>query len=295
MSSVLPVAVSFVIPVKTNSARLRDCLDSLFGQVSSVKYEVIVVDDGSEDDSLAVARSRAATVLHGAGGPYSCRNIGIREASGRIVVLLDSNMRLESTSWIEDALEQFDSLGIDVATPQFKFEFSKRPYEVFECANAISYLDAAQIGFNGIVGGCAMIRRSAFELVGLFREVRSNGDTMWGALARARGLKLGVLDRVACVYPAKGRKAMLRTELRIGLGNRAAWYGGGGQRFFWGLRILRGLVPPSLSEVRIRMARRLPREGQPSLWRVFWALIVMRLYRAAGRLGHSSFLGIRAD
>jgi glycosyltransferase involved in cell wall biosynthesis len=60
----LPI-VSVVIPVRNDARRLAVCLASLREQdYPSDRYEVIVVDNGSDDDSREVARTFGARVLY---------------------------------------------------------------------------------------------------------------------------------------------------------------------------------------------------------------------------------------
>ncbi|MDP3719094.1 MAG: glycosyltransferase family 2 protein [Acidobacteriota bacterium] len=84
---------SVVIPTH-NRARLLDaCLTSVFAQ-RFVDYDVVVVDDGSTDDTPAVlARygDRVRVCRQQNRGPGAARNVGIRHAQGRYVAFLDSD------------------------------------------------------------------------------------------------------------------------------------------------------------------------------------------------------------
>lgn len=59
--------VSFIVPVYNAQAYLNECLNSLLNQ--SIEKEIILIDDGSNDNSLAIALNYAKTypfiqVLH---------------------------------------------------------------------------------------------------------------------------------------------------------------------------------------------------------------------------------------
>ncbi|HTU95314.1 MAG TPA: glycosyltransferase [Solirubrobacteraceae bacterium] len=87
-------AFSVVIPAHNAAATLRSCLRSVLAQ-SEAGFEVVVVDDGSSDGSVALARSftdpRLRVLERPAGGVSSARNAGISAARGEIVCFLDSD------------------------------------------------------------------------------------------------------------------------------------------------------------------------------------------------------------
>jgi glycosyltransferase involved in cell wall biosynthesis len=88
------VDVSVIVPVYNRSSLLNRALDSLIGQYP-VGAEIIVVDDGSEEDirKLVISHSLKPRYIrheHNKGGG-AARNTGIRAASGRFVTFLDSD------------------------------------------------------------------------------------------------------------------------------------------------------------------------------------------------------------
>jgi hypothetical protein len=86
--------VSIVVPCYNGARWLAAALDSALAQTWP-ELQVIVVDDGSTDDSVEVARSfegRGVTVLTGPNqGPAAARNRGIEAAEGAHVQLLDAD------------------------------------------------------------------------------------------------------------------------------------------------------------------------------------------------------------
>jgi glycosyltransferase involved in cell wall biosynthesis len=84
---------SVVIPVRNGADTLASALDSVALQTTD-KFEVIVVDDGSVDDSREIARNHpvGATVLDGSGhGTAVARNLAIARATGRFITFLDAD------------------------------------------------------------------------------------------------------------------------------------------------------------------------------------------------------------
>ena len=80
------VKFSIVIPNYNEDKYIRECLESVFSQTYN-NYEVIVVDDGSTDNSLQIVKDFNVKIYHSnglhAGG---ARNLGIDNASGDYIV-----------------------------------------------------------------------------------------------------------------------------------------------------------------------------------------------------------------
>ena len=93
------LTLSIVTPTYQRAANLRLLLDSLAEQtLSSELFEVIVIDDGSADDTLDVIRSAASKLPNLAwesgtnAGPARARNRGASRATGDVIVFLDDDI-----------------------------------------------------------------------------------------------------------------------------------------------------------------------------------------------------------
>jgi glycosyltransferase involved in cell wall biosynthesis len=85
--------VSVIIPVHNGAGQLRMCLAAL--EQSCVKpFEVIIVNDGSTDESPEVARQFGCVLLHTdkRRGPAHARNLGAHAAKGDILYFIDSDV-----------------------------------------------------------------------------------------------------------------------------------------------------------------------------------------------------------
>lgn len=98
--------VSIVVPIYNTGIYVGECIESLKAQTYA-DFEVICVDDGSTDDSIAIAReaaggdARFAFVQRPNGGLSAARNTGIDAATGNFIAFLDSDDK-----YVPDALER---------------------------------------------------------------------------------------------------------------------------------------------------------------------------------------------
>jgi len=105
-------SVSVVIPVYNRAAPIQACLASLFAQTyPQTRYEIIVVDDGSTDDTAEQVRQSAAAwngtlrlLQKKNAGPASARNAGIRASEAEVIAFIDSDC-LASPDWLESLLK----------------------------------------------------------------------------------------------------------------------------------------------------------------------------------------------
>jgi len=90
--------VSIIIPTYNRKEILREALEFLFEQnYPQDKYEIIVVDDGSTDETEKMVNSlsspcRLIYLYQNRKGPHIARNLGIKNAQGKIVIFVDSDI-----------------------------------------------------------------------------------------------------------------------------------------------------------------------------------------------------------
>lgn len=105
------IVASVIVPCRNRIKELRRCLALLCQQqFPQEKYEVIVCDDGSEEDLESVIREFSGNGLRlvycrqTPQGPAAARNLGIRRAQGEIVAMTDSDT-LPQPSWLAKLCE----------------------------------------------------------------------------------------------------------------------------------------------------------------------------------------------
>ena len=110
--------VSIVIPVYNIGNVLVRCLDSVLGQTHK-NLQIILIDDGSSDNSLAVCKqyaekdSRIEVYHHKNHGVSYTRNVGILRASGDYIIFIDGDDTISNT-YIADLVNEAESNSADI-------------------------------------------------------------------------------------------------------------------------------------------------------------------------------------
>jgi glycosyltransferase involved in cell wall biosynthesis len=158
--------VSIVIPCFNYGRFLPEAVESALGQ-DYPELEAIVVDDGSTDDSLEVARSfekrGVRTLMHENQGLARTCNRGAEEATGELMLFLSADDRLASTyvSELLAALEREPDASFAYCSARLFGAESRvmpsRPFSAFSLVRGRNYIN-----------GSALIRRSEYLEAGGF-------------------------------------------------------------------------------------------------------------------------------
>lgn len=128
--------LSVIVPVYNVSKYLAKCLDSLICQeLKPEEYEIIVVNDGSTDNSEEISRqyeekySNIKVVRQKNQGLSGARNTGIKLAHGKYIQFVDSDDYLQPNV-LKTLVEKMESDNLDVL--RFNYQNVNENYEVFE-------------------------------------------------------------------------------------------------------------------------------------------------------------------
>lgn len=114
------VLVSIIIPTFNEQKTIKDCLETLLSQEFD-RNEIIVVDDGSTDSTREIVQNFPVRFLAQPHlGPAKARNLGAKEAKGKVLVFVDADMTFEKC-FIKD-------LTAPVIEDKFQGTFSKEEY-----------------------------------------------------------------------------------------------------------------------------------------------------------------------
>ena len=196
--------VSVIIPAYNQSRYLGQAIRSVLAQTYA-SFEIIVVDDGSTDDTRQVATgfadARVRYVHQLNRGLSAARNTGIRHARGELLTFLDSDdLFLEhKLATLVGALEKNPALGLVAGGAILIDEHGELVGEVFDEGLPANLSDLL-LG-NPLHVGSVLLRREWQERVGFFDEtLRSYEDwDMWLRLARL-GCPMGSVPRPVSFY-----------------------------------------------------------------------------------------------
>jgi glycosyltransferase involved in cell wall biosynthesis len=111
------VRVSVVIPALNEERHLAHLLSDI--QLQSLRPdEVIVVDAGSCDATVRIAKHSPTRVLHSEPPVARGRNLGGFSAKGDLIFFLDADIRLPKT-FFEDFVGEVERSGLDIACPRY--------------------------------------------------------------------------------------------------------------------------------------------------------------------------------
>ncbi|HTE58287.1 MAG TPA: glycosyltransferase family A protein [Verrucomicrobiae bacterium] len=193
--------VSVVVPTKNSSQTLAICLQSLAKQ-SYQPIEIIVVDNYSEDDTIEIAERYATKVF--VRGPERCaqRNYGASKAAGEYVVMIDSDMKLESdviAACVKQAEDDPDTAGIVIPEESYGIGFWAKCKQLERSFyQGVPWMEAARF-----------FSREAFEKVSGYDENLLSGED-WDLSQRVA--EIGTIGRVTqLIHHNEGHLRLGRT------------------------------------------------------------------------------------
>jgi glycosyltransferase involved in cell wall biosynthesis len=238
--------VSVVIPTYNRAHSVVDAISSVLAQRHG-DLELIVVDDGSTDDTaarVAAIRDRRLHYVRGRHeGVSAARNLGVKRAGGALVAFLDSD-----DLWRRDKL--VCEVGVLVHHPEVDVVFSDLEKRDGDCVYAsfmretavfsrrlrgVSYPDALVLEAREmqlclleevpVKPSALVVRREAFERVGGFDETWTSSEDWEFLLRLSRDHRFAYLDRPLAVLfispdslhildQSRGEEAMIRLLLR---------------------------------------------------------------------------------
>jgi mycofactocin glycosyltransferase len=177
--------VSIVIPVKDRADELQRCLMSL----KKISYpldrtQLIVVDDGSSDDSPRVARAFGALLVPSGGcgcGPAAARNVGSRIATGDILAFIDSDCTA-SEDWLNELIPSFSNPAVAAVGGQVDGMCDESAVDRYEAVmSSLSLGKRERSGSSGddtfYLPSCnLLVRRQAFLHAGGFNDEMHVGE-----------------------------------------------------------------------------------------------------------------------
>ena len=199
---------SIVIPVHDRAGLTRQCVDTVLREPPAVAFELIVVDDASQDETPEVLagfgdRLRSVRLDENTGFAGAC-NAGAREAAGELLVFLN-NDTIPVAGWLDALVAHADAhpdAGIVGAKLLFPNETVQHagvvicqdgnPRHIYAGFPAAHPVVNRSRRFQAVTAACMLVRREAFDAAGGFDEAYRNclEDTDLCLQAGARGYEV---------------------------------------------------------------------------------------------------------
>lgn len=205
MMAIPPLSV--VIPTRNYGRFLACAIQSVLAQ-DIPGIEILVADDGSEDNTAEVAASfgnRVKYHFQTNAGTASARNLGLRHATGECVIFLDSD-----DAWIPGSIgPMLDALRKDETADAIHGMVAQVNDTVFSAALGAPEV-WQQVAAPCWLAGGILFRRAVFEKSGPFGEDMTHGEFVhWLSTVRDGGMKFGYHEKLILLRRIHGANKVL--------------------------------------------------------------------------------------
>lgn len=184
--------VSIIIPNKDQSEALKKCLDSIREKTSYRNYEIIIIENNSEEPETfafykKIAGEKIKVVTWEGEFNYSAiNNFGVRHARGDYLLLLNNDVEIINGDWLTEMLshcqrKEVGIVGAKLYYPDNTIQHAGIIIGIGGVAGSVfvglprafsGYLHKAsiQLDLSAVTAACMLIKRSVFEQVGGLEE-----------------------------------------------------------------------------------------------------------------------------
>ena len=208
--------LSIIVPLYNSAKYLPKCLDSLVTQdIPLDSYEIILVNDGSPDNSLQIAKQYANTypnilvLTQENKGTSGARNTGIRHASGKYLYFVDPDDYILENS-LSAALKKMEDESLDVL--RFGYMEVDENYAPTQSGKHAVHIDYSSAIMDGYSFMASRLGTSCFVWTYIFKTspIKDNGilfiegdyfdDTPWLPRVMAKARRVNSMDYIRHYY-----------------------------------------------------------------------------------------------
>ncbi len=216
--------ISIIVPAYNAREHLGQCLDALLAS-SYTSFEIIVVDDGSTDDTAEMARAKGVTLLERTrqAGPGAARNEGALQAKGEVLLFVDADVLVTERTVALVAKRFMENPDVDALFGSYDDTPSEEDF-LSQYKNLSHHYVHQQSGEGAVTfwAGCGAVRKEVFDRAAGFDQERyarpSIEDIELGYRMNKMGCKI-LLDKALQVKHLK--RWTLESLLRADILHRA--------------------------------------------------------------------------
>jgi rhamnosyltransferase len=201
--------VSIIIRTKNEEKWIEKCLKEVFAQ-NFKDFEVIVVENGSEDKTPAILKQFPVKVVEykeDIWKPGKALNVGIRNSSGDYIVSLSGHCIPAANTWLEELVKEIESdksvvgvYGKNIGLPQTSVYDKRDMLFMFGPARAVQ----TNKNFFHFENANSMVKRSAWEELPFDEDTTHIENIIWGReMVLSRGYTI-IYTPKAAVYHHHG-------------------------------------------------------------------------------------------
>jgi len=202
------ITYSIIIVTRNSAADLPGCLESIVACSNEAAYEVIMVDNASDDGSEQIFRALEGNVTiianHYNAGYARAANQGIAAAKGKYIVLLNPDT-ITTPRWLTKLSAQLERSGAGAAGPLSNYVAGIQKYELYYTEQNIqtpadinrsleNYYYRQSVESRMLIGFCLMIPRKVINEAGMFDDdlILGSEDLEYSHRLRAKGYELHI-------------------------------------------------------------------------------------------------------
>jgi glycosyltransferase involved in cell wall biosynthesis len=219
------IYLSVVIRVRNEAKSLGQIFEALKAQRCSFNWEIIIVDNESEDETVELCKqykARVVSIQRHEWTPGSALNLGISFAQGELIFLCSAHCVPVGSYFFENAVRPFSDA--EMAAVRCLSGSNKDEMSTWYEARDIQYRSleeqgAAESGTDWISlypsAACCVIRRSVWERIRYDETFEGMEDKLWASLVLREGLKIRCRAEAVFIYTRqRGMKAVWEFDNR---------------------------------------------------------------------------------
>ncbi|NOY22197.1 MAG: glycosyltransferase family 2 protein [Acidobacteria bacterium] len=188
-------SISVIIPVFNGARYIRETVQSVLEQ-SLKPDEIIIVDDGSTDETPKIlanlAKTGIITIRQNNMGPGSARNRGIEASTGSLIAFLDAD-----DLWLPEKLAEQKRILSERPEIAYVLCCLEEFYSAELAKQLVNRTILRPDTQTGVLPTTALFRKSVFQEVGLFNPVWRTGEFMdWMMRANEAGITSYKMEQV---------------------------------------------------------------------------------------------------